>query len=82
MEVIEDVKEYILRFLFAAEELYIVNDEYIHHLVKMTEIVDSVVPHGVDELMREPFRAHIQNSLIRLAILDFQTNRMRKMGFP
>ena len=52
---VEDVEKHVLRFFLAAEELHIINDEYIHHLIEVTEVIDSVVADRIDELVGETF---------------------------
>jgi hypothetical protein len=52
---VEDGKESILCFLSTVEELNIIDDEHIHHLVEMDEIIDGIVPAMVLELVDEFF---------------------------
>ena len=82
VEVVEDVEEDILRLFLSAEELHVVDDQHVHHLIEVAEIVDRVVPHCVNELMRESLRADVQDRFVRLAVLDFQPNGVREVGFP
>ena len=79
VQVVENVEEHVLRLLLAAEELHIVDDEHIHHLVEVAEVVDRVVAYCVDELVREAFGAHVQHRLVRLTVLDFQPNGVREV---
>jgi len=79
VQVVEDVEEHVLRLLLATEELHIIDDEHIHHLVKVAEVVDRVVSNGVNELVREALRAHVQHCLVRLTVLDLQPNCVREV---
>ena len=79
VQVVKDVEEHVLCLLLAAEELHIVDDQHIHHLVEVAEVVDRVVAHCVDELVREALGAHIQHRLVRLTVFDFQPNGVREV---
>ena len=46
MQVVEDVKEHILRFFFSRQELNVVDDQYVDHLVEMHKIVLVVISDG------------------------------------
>ena len=81
MQVVENVEEHVLCLLLAAEKLHIVDDEHVHHLVEVAEVVDRVVPNRVDELVREALGAHVQHCFVRLTVLDLQPNGVRKMRF-
>ena len=81
VQVIEDVEEDVLCFLLATEKLHIVDDEHIHHLIEVAEIIDRVVPNSINELMRESLGADIEHRFVRLATFDFQPNGMRQVCF-
>ena len=78
---VEDVKEDILRFLLAAEELNVIDDEHINHLIEMTEVIHRIVSDGIDELVCEFLRAHVQYREFRLTRFDLKPNGVRKVGF-
>ncbi len=59
VKVVEDREKCILRFFSAVKELNIIDDQHVHHLVKMNEVVDSIVPSMILELVDELFGAHI-----------------------
>ena len=79
---IEDVEEYILGRLLAAEKLNVINDQHVHHLIEVTEVIDRIVSHGVNELMGESFRAHIKHRLVRLTVFDLESDGVSLMRFP
>ena len=81
VKVVEDVEEYVLGFLLSAEELNVVHNEDIHQLVEVREVVDAVVPHGINELVGELLGVHIQHGLFRGPILDLDSNGMGQVGF-
>ena len=81
VKVIEDVEEHILRLFLSTEELHVVDDQHVHHLIEVAEVVDRVVSHCVNELMREALRADVEDGFVRLAALDFQPNGMCEVGF-
>ena len=76
------MEEHILGLFFSAEELHIVNDEDIHHLVEMTEVIHRVVAHSINELVGEALRADVQDGLVWLAVLDFQADGVGQVRFP
>ncbi len=80
MEVIKDVKEHVLRLLLTTEELNIVHDEDVHQLIEVGEVVDAVVPHRVDKLVRELFRVDVEDRLLREAVLDFNSDRVSQVS--
>ena len=55
MEVVENVKEYVLRFFLAAEKLHVINEQHIHHLIEVTEIVYRVISNRINELVGKFF---------------------------
>ena len=79
MQVVEDVEEDVLGLLFAAEELYVINEQHIHHLVEVTEVVDGIIPHRINELVGELFRANVEHGEFGIAFLDLQTNGVCKV---
>ena len=81
MEVVEeDVEEHVLRLLLATEELHVVHDEDVHQLVEVGEVVDAVVAHRVNELVRELLRVDVEDRLLREAVLDFNSDRVGEVG--
>ncbi len=75
------MEEDVLCLFLATEELHVVDDQHIHHLVEVAEVVDGVVPNGVDELVREALRTHVEHRLVRLLVLDLQPNGVGEMRF-
>ena len=43
MKVVEDVEEDILSLFFPAEELYVVNNQYVYHLIEVYKIVSCII---------------------------------------
>ena len=80
MEVVENVEEHVLRLLLATEELHVVHDEDVRELIEVGEVVDTVVPHRVDELVRELLRVDVEDRLLREAVLDFNSDRVGEVG--
>ena len=72
----------ILRLFLSAEELHVVDDQHVHHLIEVAEVVHRVVPHCVNELMRESLRADVEDGFVWLAVFDFQPNGMCRWVFP
>ena len=70
MKMIEDGKEGILGFLSPVEELDVVDDQDVHQLIEMDEIVDGIVAAMVDELVDEFFGTHIQYDFVLMQALD------------
>src|SRR5689334_10418316 len=81
MQVIKDMEEHILRFLFAGKELNIINDKHIYHLIKMNEVVLSIVLHCVNKLVCEFFRRDIQYCLPLILIFYLNADSMSKVCF-
>src|SRR5690606_4365523 len=80
MQMIEDVEENVLRFLFACEELHIVNDQHVHHLIELLEVSHGVVLHSFNELLRELLCGNIENGLLRVVALDLDADGMGEVG--
>src|SRR5258708_24418931 len=80
MQVIEDMEEYILCLFFSGEELNIIQNKHINHLVEMNEVILCVVLYSINKLIRKFFRGDIQNNFFRVLILYFNTYGMHKMG--
>ncbi len=57
------MEEGILSFLLPGEFVYIINDQYINHLVKMEKIIFIVVPDGIHKLGLELIGIYVQNGL-------------------
>ena len=81
VQVIENCKESILRTLSLVEKLNIIDDQHINQLIKMYEVVDSIVAAMVHELVDEFFRAHIQYNLVGIHLLYFVANGLRQVCF-
>jgi hypothetical protein len=62
---VEDMEEHVLRFLLAGEELHIVDDQHVHHLVELREVAHGVVLHRLDELLGELLRRYVEDRLVR-----------------
>ena len=75
------MEEDVLCFFLTAEELYIINNEYIDHLVKMREVVHGIVFHGINELVREFFATDIKNSFVFRLVLDLNTDSVSEVSF-
>src|ERR1700748_3402909 len=78
---IENGEERILRFFSPVEKLYIVNNQYIHQLVKVDEIVYGVITAMIDKLVDEFLGTDIQNHFIMVGTPHFIADCLRKMGF-
>src|ERR1051326_4298883 len=78
---VEYVEENILSFFFSREEMHIVNDEHINHLVKIYKIICVIILNGVNELICETLRRNIQNSFTRKFFLNLNSNCMSKVSF-
>ena len=62
--------------------MYVVDDKYVNHLVEIDEVGAVVVLVGRHILRRELFGLHIQNGLLWVQTLGFQSYGMAEMRFP
>src|ERR1700733_12931593 len=79
MQMIENGKKGILGLLRTVDELHIIDDQYVHQLVEMDEIVDGIVSAMVDELVDELFGAYIQYHFMLVQALDLISDSLRQM---
>ena len=80
MQVVENMKEYILSSRFTGKELYIVNYEYINKLIEMYKIVSRVLLNRFNVLLRKLFGWNVKNRLFWVLVFDFNTDGMSQMG--
>ena len=59
MQVIEYGKECVLRSLCTVEELYVIDDQHVHQLIKMNEIIDGIVPAVINKLIDKLLGTHV-----------------------
>src|SRR5690606_27761554 len=76
---VEDVEEFLLRLLLAAEELYVVDDEQVNLAVEQRELADAVVLDGLDELGGEALAGDVEHRLgaVRLDVVADGLNQVR-----
>ena len=57
--VIEDTEEYILSTFFTCKKLDIINNQNIHHLIKMDEIIGGLIFYSINKLVCKLLWLHI-----------------------
>src|SRR5574343_682053 len=77
---IEDGKKCILTFFCTAEELNIVNNQYINQLIEMNKIIDCIVTAMINKLINKFFTAHIQNHFGWMQSFHFSSDGLCKVG--
>ena len=75
------MEEYVLSFFFTGEELNVVDNQNIYHLIEMNEVVGRLILDGIDELMRKLLGLNVKHSFVREIFLDGNTDGMRKVCF-
>ena len=73
MKVVEDMEEDILSLFFSTEELYVVNNQHVYHLIEVAEVVHCVVSDRVNKLMSESFRGNIQDCFVWSLIFNLNS---------
>ena len=81
MQRVEDMEEHVLRLLLAREELHIIDDEHVHHLVELCEVAHGVVLHRFDELLGELLCWNVQDGLVRVMLLDLDADGVCEVRF-
>src|SRR5699024_8399583 len=79
MQCIERMEECRLCRFLACEELYIVNQQYIHIPVPVPEGFGLVVPDGVYELIREFFTGQVGNFCVRPVLQHIMSDGMHQV---
>ena len=82
MQVIEDMKECILRLGHSGKLLNVIDNQHINRLIKTDEIIEMVRAYGVGILHLEQMGRHIQHPLFRIQFFNTRTDSIDKMGFP
>ena len=82
LQIVEDVEESLLRLLLFCQKLDVIDDEHIHVLVKVDEVVAVVAAACLQELLHEQIRADIQYHFVGEVGLDLQADGMGEVGFP
>ncbi len=62
MQDVEGVEELLLRPLLVLQELDVIDEQHVGVAVAALERLLAVIPDGVDEVVRELFRAHVLHS--------------------
>ena len=73
-EVVEHVEERVLRAFSRDPLLHIVNDEQVNGLVELDEIIDGVLPGGIDILHLEQAGTDVEHALLRIELLRAVAN--------
>ena len=60
----KNMEENFLGFGAIGQKLNVVDDQYIHQLIKVDQIVDGIVLDGLDDLVGKFFDAYIEYRLI------------------
>ncbi len=79
VQCVEDMEEHILCLLLAGEELHVVDEENVHHLIELREVTHGIVLHRFDELLRELLGRNVEDRLVRMVLLDLDADGMREM---
>ena len=75
------MKEGVLGFFLACKLMYIIDDQYVNHLVEMQEVILVIVPDGIHKLRLELVGIHIEDRLVREELLYFYSNGLCQVGF-
>ena len=75
------MEECILCFVLAGEELNIINDQYVYHLIEVHKIIGVVILDGINELYSEFFGSNVQYGLAREFFFNFNSNGLGQVSF-
>lgn len=81
VQVVENMKEDILCFLFVGEVVHIVQDQDIHHLVEMDEIIGRMAFEGIHKLLGKPLGADVQHRFVGEQLTNLVANGLGQVGF-
>jgi len=79
--VVENMEEDILGFLFVGEVVNIVQDQDIHHLVEMDEIIGRMAFEGIYKLLGKLLGADVQHRLVGEQLTNLVADGLGQMGF-
>ena len=75
------MKKSILRLLLASKFMYIINYQYINHLIKMKKIVFIIIPNGLNKLCLKLICIYIEHSFVRKFLFYFNPNSLCQMCY-
>ena len=78
---IEYMEECILRLIFSDQFLDIIQDQHIHTLIEIHEVVCRISPDSLRILYGKEMGRYIQHLLFRMDLLDAITDCVAQMGF-
>ena len=70
------MEEHLLCFVLVGKELDVINDQDIHMLIKIKEVVPVVGVHSFRILLHKKVGIDVDDCSIRMIRLDFQANGM------
>ena len=79
---VKDVEEHLLRLFLVGKELDVVDDEYVHMLVEVEEVIAVI---GMDRfriLLHEKVGIDVDDRCVRMVRLDFQADGVGEMRLP
>src|SRR5690606_25904170 len=82
MQLIEDVEEFFLGFLLAAEELHVVDDDQIDLPVEAREVGDPIFLDGSDELRGELLARYIEDAVELAALRNAVSDGLNDVCLP
>ena len=81
MQMVEDVKKHLLRFLFSSKLMNVVDNQKIDHLVEVQKVVRRVAFYGIDKLGLELIGINVKNNFFGIFLFYFNTDGLSQMGF-
>src|SRR6056297_1148479 len=81
MKMIKYMKESILGFLLTCKLMYIINQQYINHLVEMEKVIFVIVANRIDKLSLELIGIDVKYCFIRKQSLYLNPDSLCQMRF-
>ena len=81
VQVVENMEEDILCLGLVGKELNIINDQHFYQLIKMYEVVYTIIFQRIQKLVGKLLGGHVQHRLLRVVILYKITNGLSQVGF-
>lgn len=75
------MEEFLLRSLFAGNELDIVHQEDVHGAVSIFKIIYTTSAYGLDEFVRKTFAGDVSNNSFLVRLEDVVADGLQEMGF-
>lgn len=80
VELVEDMEEDFLGFLFIGQKLDVIDNEDVNHLVEVDKVIDGIILDGMDDLVREFFGGNEKHGFVGEFLYHFIPDGLGQVG--